>query len=78
MEDGPIGEETLRRNLKDSQILLHCTPVGMYPKVDETCVSGSLLTPNLTVMDIVYNPLETHQHRIPVALVVGPRIINFG
>jgi len=59
VEDGPITEETLRRSLKDSQILLHCTPVGMHPKVEETCVPDSLFTPSLTVMDIVYNPLET-------------------
>ena len=39
--------------------MLHCTPVGMSPKVDETCVPASLLAPHLTVMDIVYNPLET-------------------
>ena len=59
VEDGPITEETLRRSLKDSQILLHCTPVGMHPKVEETGVPGSLFTSSLTVMDIVYNPLET-------------------
>lgn len=59
VEDGLISEEALRMNLKDSQILLHCTPVGMHPKVNETCVPGSLLNPSLTVMDIVYNPLET-------------------
>jgi len=59
VEDGPISEETLRRSLKDSQILLHCTPVGMHPKVDETSVPRSLFNPSLTVMDIVYNPLET-------------------
>lgn len=54
-----MSAETLQRSLKDSRILLHCTPVGMHPKVKETCVPGSLLTPSLTVMDIVYNPLET-------------------
>lgn len=59
VEDGPVSEETLRRSVKDSHILLHCTPVGMHPKVNETSVPGSLLTPALTVMDIVYNPLET-------------------
>ena len=59
VEDGSISQETLRRNLKDSHILLHCTPVGMHPKVKETSVPGSMLTPDLTVMDIVYNPLET-------------------
>src|SRR2546427_7340662 len=39
--------------------LIHCTPVGMSPNVGETCVPDSLLAPHLTVMDIVYNPLET-------------------
>jgi shikimate dehydrogenase len=58
-EDGPITEAELRRHLKDAQILLHCTPVGMAPAVDDTCVPASLLGPHLTVMDIVYNPLET-------------------
>ena len=59
VEDGPISQETLRQSLNDSQIVLHCTPVGMHPNVNETSVPGSLLTPDLTVMDIVYNPLET-------------------
>jgi shikimate dehydrogenase len=31
----------------------------MHPNVKETCVPASLLSPHLTVMDIVYNPLET-------------------
>lgn len=59
IEDGPITEETLRRGIKNSGILIHCTPLGMHPKVEETCVPASLLSRHLTVMDIVYNPLET-------------------
>ncbi|MBI4400386.1 MAG: shikimate dehydrogenase [Nitrospirae bacterium] len=59
VEDGPIDEDTLRRSITDSQILLHCTPVGMHPQVEDTCVPASMLKPHLTVMDIVYNPLET-------------------
>jgi shikimate dehydrogenase len=59
VEDGPITDETLRRGIKDSSILLHCTPLGMHPKIEETCVPVALLSPHLTVMDIVYNPLET-------------------
>ncbi len=59
VDDGPIIENELRRHLKDAQILLHCTPVGMSPAVKDTCVPAGLLGPHLTVMDIVYNPLET-------------------
>lgn len=59
VEDGPLTEDALRRAIGEAQILLHCTPVGMHPKVEETGVPGVLLKPHLTVMDIVYNPLET-------------------
>lgn len=54
-----LDESTLRRVLPDAQVLIHCTPVGMAPKADTTCVPASLLHTDLSVMDIVYNPLET-------------------
>lgn len=55
----PLSQDTLARHLPNAQTMIHCTPVGMSPTVDETCVPASLLSPRLTVMDIVYNPLET-------------------
>jgi shikimate dehydrogenase len=55
----PLTPETLGRHIPEARILIHCTPVGMSPKAGETCVPASLLKPDLTVMDIVYNPLET-------------------
>lgn len=54
-----LDESTLRRVLPDAQVLIHCTPVGMAPKADTCCVPASLLHADLSVMDIVYNPLET-------------------
>jgi len=33
--------------------------LGMSPNIDRTCVPAGLLHSSLTVMDIVYNPLET-------------------
>ncbi len=59
VQDGPIQEDRLRRELADSHLLLHCTPVGMHPKVDQTSVPAACLGSHLTVMDIVYNPQET-------------------
>ena len=50
---------TLGRAIPEAQTMIHCTPVGMSPNIGETCVPASLLSPSLTVMDIVYNPLET-------------------
>lgn len=57
--DGTITDDALRRAIEDSTVLLHCTPLGMHPNVHESCVPASLLKPHLTVMDIVYNPLDT-------------------
>jgi shikimate dehydrogenase len=59
VEDFHLDETTLRRVLPDAQVLIHCTPVGMFPKADTTCVPASLLHADLSVMDIVYNPSET-------------------
>jgi len=59
IEAGQVTEEALRRGIKDSAVLIHCTPLGMHPKIQDTCVPAALLGPHLTVMDIVYNPLET-------------------
>ncbi len=59
VEDSYLDESALRRVLRAAQILIHCTPVGMSPKAEATCVPGSLLHPDLAVMDIVYNPRET-------------------
>jgi shikimate dehydrogenase len=54
-----ITDETLKGAIEHSQVLLHCTPIGMQPRVDETCVPAALLKSHLAVMDIVYNPVET-------------------
>jgi shikimate dehydrogenase len=59
VEDFHLGETTLRRVLSDAHVLIHCTPVGMSPNIDATCIPASLLHAGLSVMDIVYNPVET-------------------
>ncbi len=40
-------------------ILINTTPVGMHPQSDASPVAHDILRPELVVMDIVYNPLET-------------------
>ena len=59
VEDAQLDEPTLSEAIKGSHVLLHCTPVGMSPNIDRTCIPAGFLHPSLTVMDIVYNPLET-------------------
>ena len=57
--DAHLDEVSLAKTLPDAQVLIHCTPVGMSPKTEASCVPASLLTPGLAVMDIVYNPRDT-------------------
>jgi shikimate dehydrogenase len=59
VEDFHLDEVTLGRTLPEAQVLIHCTPIGMSPKADASCVPASLLHAGLAVMDIVYNPRET-------------------
>jgi len=54
-----LNDETLENALENSQLLIHCSPVGMHPNVDETVVPERLLSSPLVVFDVVYNPLET-------------------
>ncbi|MFH0862595.1 MAG: shikimate dehydrogenase [Candidatus Altiarchaeota archaeon] len=45
--------------MKDVDVLVNATSVGMEPKVDETPVRKKFLHPAITVVDIVYNPQNT-------------------
>ena len=54
-----LEEGTLRKILTDTHVLIHCTPMGMSPNIQVTCVPAALLHAGLTVMDIVYNPRDT-------------------
>jgi shikimate dehydrogenase len=49
------------KKIKDVQadLLVHTTPVGMYPNVDQCLISPDMLHAGTVVMDIVYNPIET-------------------
>jgi 3-dehydroquinate dehydratase/shikimate dehydrogenase len=40
-------------------VLVNCTPLGMYPKVDDTPLDVAALRPDAVVFDTVYNPQET-------------------
>lgn len=44
---------------KDAEIIVNCTPVGMYPHPDERIVDLSIFGRLLCVYDMVYNPFRT-------------------
>lgn len=53
------GLSRLKNLLQDSNILINTTTLGMHPNTDTTIATAEDLHPELTVFDIVYNPLET-------------------
>jgi shikimate dehydrogenase len=58
---GCLGlDDELKMELKDTDVLINTTPVGMHPhQDDEPVVTSDMMHSDLVVNDIVYNPLET-------------------
>lgn len=54
------GIESIHKHLKNADILIDTTPVGMYPNVDiEPIATANEMHSDLIVNDIVYNPIDT-------------------
>ncbi len=56
---GQLTAANLKRNLQGADILINATSIGMNPKSNESFVKPAFLRQSQTVMDIVYDPLET-------------------
>jgi shikimate dehydrogenase len=59
VQESSLVEGMLQKILPETHLLIHCTPMGMSPKVHEASVPATLFHAGLTVMDIVYNPRDT-------------------
>jgi shikimate dehydrogenase len=64
----------MKEELRDTDILVNATSVGMHPDVNQSLLSPSLLKPDLCVMDIIYNPLETKLAKD--AKAVGAKVVS--
>lgn len=53
---------------READVVINCTPVGMYPNVNESPFDCGLLKNECVVMDTVYNPVETKLLREAKAL----------
>jgi len=53
------GLSGLKELLRDSDVLINTTTLGMNPNTDTSIATAEELHSGLTVFDIVYNPLET-------------------
>ena len=78
---GPIAtachaddKETMLQMVKDANVLMNLSGVGMYPKVEETWIDKAHLAHKPVCFDATYNPLKT-QFLID-AEEVGCQIIN--
>jgi shikimate dehydrogenase len=69
-----LSPNAIKDNLEDSDVLINATSVGMKPNANQTPVAFELLKPDLAVMDIVYNPLETKLAKD--AKVAGAKVVS--
>ena len=57
--ESTISYDELYDEHADTQIIINTTPVGMYPRIDESPIDLSKLPNVIGVVDAVYNPLRT-------------------
>jgi len=69
-----LSSRQIQKELPDSDLLINATSVGMTPTASESLVKPDWLKPDLSVMDIVYNPAETKL--IQDARAAGAKVIN--
>ena len=58
----------------DAEIIINCTSIGMYPKIDVSPVPIECIKPSMIVFDTVYTPMETLL--LKQAKHVGAGVIN--
>ena len=74
IDGNSLSAKTIKKELEDANIMVNATSVGMYPKDDQSLIDPSWLRPNLCVMDIVYNPIETKLAKD--AKSVGAKVVS--
>jgi len=56
---GALSSAAIKKNLRDSDVLVNATSAGMKPNLSQSLVAPEWLRSDLAVMDIIYNPVET-------------------
>jgi len=74
LKAGRLNDANLKEELKDAEIVINATSVGMHPKEAETPVNSSFLNRSMAVFDLVYEPLETRLLR--EAKIAGAETID--
>lgn len=74
VHSGALSFDVLKQELETADILINATSVGMHPDTESSPVISDLLRSDLSVMDLVYNPLETKL--LKDAKNVGAKVIS--
>lgn len=69
-----LSANIIKEELKDSDLLINATSVGMHPNINKSLVDPKWLRPDLCVLDLVYNPIETRLTKDAKAM--GAKVIN--
>jgi shikimate dehydrogenase len=69
-----LSQNNIKEHLKNSDILINATPVGMHPNENQSLVAMEWLRPDIYVMDIIYDPVETKL--LKDAKKVGAKVIS--
>jgi len=70
-----LFEGDLSQDSKEAALLVNTTPVGMMPAVEDCPISESIvIPPEILVVDLIYNPLETRL--LKRAKAAGAHTIN--
>lgn len=69
-----LEDPQLARIVRDSEVIINATPVGMHPKTGQMAVEGVEFRQGQTVIDLVYRPLQTELLR--VAKQSGARTVS--
>jgi len=55
-----LADDSWNELCKQASLIINCTPVGMYPRIDESPISSmDNVPPDTVIYDIIYNPLPT-------------------
>lgn len=56
---GVLLKEEVTKQHTDVEVIVNTSPVGMFPKVDESPIDLSIFKNCTSVLDVIYNPLQT-------------------
>jgi len=54
-----LTKTSLDENMRDADMIINCTPIGMHPHQGASLISTELFRPGQIVFDVVYTPLRT-------------------